>query len=280
MTDRMTSAATLAGVLTVASTLVAPCVVTATTLTETIAGRNAILYQPTNLSPVGSRALVVVLHGGMGNAERISSLRSEGSLNLNAVADAGGFMVAYLNGTRVSSVLGPNMLGWNAGACCGLPADLRVDDVAYLTQAIGAIAERYGIDRNRIFGVGHSNGAMMTQRMLCETDVFAAAVPIAGGLETGAAQCPAGKGKRLMAIHGEMDRNVPLGGGRGKGLARMDFTSQAATATVWQRSGVVYDLQVIPGADHSVDSINAQVLKTESQTLAQKVARFFGLLRH
>ena len=154
MTDRMTSAATLAGVLTVASTLVAPCVVTATTLTETIAGRNAILYQPTNLSPVGSRALVVVLHGGMGNAERISSLRSEGSLNLNAVADAGGFMVAYLNGTRVSSVLGPNMLGWNAGACCGLPADLRVDDVAYLTQAIGAIAERYGINLKGVPVVG------------------------------------------------------------------------------------------------------------------------------
>jgi polyhydroxybutyrate depolymerase len=278
MTDRITPAKSLVGVLALVSSLASPCAVASGIQTETIAGRKAIVYLPENLGPAGSRALVVVLHGGMGNAERIATLRSEGSMNMNAVADEGGFIVAYLNGTRVSRALGPHMLGWNAGSCCGLPVDDRVDDVAYLMQAIGALAGRHGIDRHRVFGVGHSNGAMMTQRMLCETGVYAAAVPIAGGLETGVAQCPAGQGKRIMAIHGADDRNVPLAGGRGKGLARVDFASQAETGEAWHRSGAIFDLQVIAGADHSVDTINAQITKTEFQSLAQKMARFFGLL--
>jgi hypothetical protein len=81
-----------------------------------------------------------------------------------------------------------------------------------------------------------------------------------------------------MAIHGADDQNVPIGGGLGtKSLSRTGFASQAATARVWQNSGAGYELQVIQGADHSVDAINAQIVKVESQTLAQKIARFFGL---
>ena len=71
---------------------------------------------------------------------------------------------------------------------------------------------------------------------------------------------------------------MPVGGGRGQGLARVDFVSEVATARVWQGSGAVYELLVVPGAEHSVDSISAQLQKQESQTLAETTARFFGLL--
>lgn len=246
--------------------------------TDTYAGRSALIYTPTKLPAFGDRALVVVLHGGLGNAQRIASQRSESALNMNAVADEGGFVVAYLNGTPVTRFLGTDKLGWNAGGCCGVPVKNNVNDVGYIQAAVQDIAVRYGIARSRIFGVGHSNGAMMTQRVMCETSLYAAAVPISGPLDTGAQSCPPASGKRLLAIHGADDQNVPISGGRGtKGLSRTDFASEAATARVWQNSGAVYDLQIIAGADHSVDVINAQILKTESQTLAQKVARFFGL---
>ncbi|MBK6591685.1 MAG: hypothetical protein IPG23_02565 [Burkholderiales bacterium] len=227
---------------------------------------------------MGRRALVVVLHGGLGNAERLASARIESALNMNAVADQGGFVVAYLSGTPVARMLGPDKLGWNAGACCGLPAENKVDDVAYLRSAVGEIAAKYGVDPARIFGVGHSNGAMLTQRMVCETTLYAAAVAVSGGLESGASHCPAAHGKRIMAIHGADDTNVPVAGGRGKGLARVDFASQAATAKVWQDSGALYDLRIVAGADHSVQSISRQLLRAESQNLAQTMARFFGLL--
>jgi polyhydroxybutyrate depolymerase len=246
---------------------------------ETYAGRTAIVYVPDQLPPAGQRALVVVLHGGLGSAERIADRKSESAINFNAVADAGGFIVAYLNGTGVARMLSDERRGWNAGACCGVPADKKVDDVSYIQAAVKAIAQRYGIEEQRVFGVGHSNGAMMTQRVMCETRLYAAAVPISGGLETGATTCPDAQGKRLLAIHGAEDKNVPVEGGRGsKGLSRTAYASQAATARVWQNAGATYVLQVVPGADHGVEAIDAQIAKTESQTLAQKITRYFGLL--
>jgi polyhydroxybutyrate depolymerase len=246
--------------------------------TETYGGRDAVVYKPIHLPPFGSRALVVVLHGGLGNAQRIASQRSESALNMNAVAEQGGFLVAYLNGTPVTRLVGADKLGWNAGACCGVPAEKNVNDVGYILAAVEDMAAKYGVERSRIFGVGHSNGAMMTQRVMCEANLYAAAVPVSGPLDTGVHSCPTARGKPLMAIHGADDQNVPIGGGLGtKSLSRTGFASQAATARVWQNSGAGYELQVIQGADHSVDAINAQIVKVESQTLAQKIARFFGL---
>ncbi len=248
-------------------------------ITDTYEGRTALIYVPATLPVIGSRALVVVLHGGLGNAQRISAQQSESALNMNAVADKTGFVVAYLNGTPVARLLGADKLGWNAGKCCGQPAEKKIDDVAYIQATVHAIASKYGIDPSRIYGVGHSNGAMMTQRMMCETSLYAAAVPISGTLENDASICPQARGKRLMAIHGADDRNVPIIGGKGsKGLSHTVYASQAATAEVWQRSGAIYDLQIIKGADHAADSINARIVDAESKTLAQKIAQFFGLL--
>jgi poly(3-hydroxybutyrate) depolymerase len=247
-------------------------------ITEPYQGRTALVYLPSVLPAMGTRALVVVLHGGFGNAQRIATQKSESAMNMNAAAEEGGFVVAYLNGTPVTRILGDDKLGWNAGNCCGQPVQNKIDDVAYITTAATAIAAKYGVDPRRIYGVGHSNGAMMTQRVMCESTLYAAAVPISGPLENGAPTCGQAHGKRLMAIHGADDQNVPVGGGKGsKGISRSSYASQAATRQVWQNSGATYDLQIIRGADHSVDSIGAQIVHAESQTLARKIARFFSL---
>lgn len=279
MTLRLIHNTVLMGTLAAALLLAPVSTVAANITTERVAGRDAVVHVPSTVPAFGSRALVVVLHGGLGNAQRIASAQSERFLGMHALADEGGFVVAYLNGTPVARMLGDDKLGWNAGSCCGQPAEKQVDDVAYIQAAVAEIASRHGVDRSRVFGMGHSNGAMLTQRVMCETSVYAAAVPISGGLENGASMCPAARGKRIMAIHGADDQNVPVEGGKGaRGLSRVAFNSEAATAQVWKDSGAQYDLQIIPGASHGVDSINAQLVKTQSQSLAQKVARFFGLL--
>lgn len=247
-------------------------------VTENYSGRDAIIYTPSQMAPVEQRALVIVLHGGLGNAQRLASQQSESALNLDGVAEANGFVVAYLNGTPVARFLGARRLGWNAGDCCGQPAENKVDDVTYVRNAAQQIAQKYGIATGRIFGVGHSNGAMMTQRVMCETSLYASAVSISGALENGMDQCPAARGKHLLALHGADDKNVPIDGGRGsKGLSRTAYASQAETAKVWQNSGAVYELQIIAGADHAVDAIDAQIRATEKQSLAQKITRFLGL---
>src|SRR6202034_4418342 len=106
------------------------------------------------------------------NAQRIESGQSENSLNMDSVAEHDGFIVAYLNGTPVTRFLGDKFLGWNAGGgCCGQPAQNNVDDVSYIKGAVSYLIQKYALDPRRVFGLGHSNGAMMTQRLICETDI-------------------------------------------------------------------------------------------------------------
>lgn len=242
-------------------------------------GREMIVHQPETLPPTGSRSLVIVLHGGLGNADRIARRQSEGGLNMDAVADKSGFIVAYLNGTPVTRALGDRFLGWNAGGgCCGQSAANRVDDVAYIKGAVEWLIRRYGVDRARVFGIGHSNGAMMTLRLICETGIYAAGVALSGPLNLDVAACPAAHGARILAIHGEADENVPVEGGVGrKGLSRVAFASEARSKATFTASGATYDLQIVPGADHQLDHIEAAIERTEGVAIAEKAAQFFGL---
>jgi polyhydroxybutyrate depolymerase len=251
------------------------------TTTVSYGGRDMLVFEPSQLPPSGSRALVVVLHGGLGNAKRIASQQAESGLNMDAVAEKNGFIVAYLNGTPVTRNLGSQFLGWNAGGgCCGLSAQNNIDDVAYISGAVDDLARRYGIDRTRVYGTGHSNGAMMTQRLVCETQLYAAAVAISGPLNLETKGCAASQGRRLLAIHGEDDRNVPIEGGVGtKGLARVAFRSEADAQHIFEGAGASYVLQIVKGADHMLDHIQSAIVKTEGVTIAEKSARFFGLVK-
>lgn len=265
--------------LALAGAVIAPISASAADTVAHYGGRDMIVHVPARLPASGSRALIVVLHGGMGNADRIANSQSESGLNLDAEADRDGFVVVYLNGTAVTRFAGARALGWNAGGgCCGQPARNGTDDVAYISGAVGFLAGKYGIDRKRVFGIGHSNGAMMTQRILCETSLYAAGVAISGPLNLPVAQCPSAKGRRILAIHGADDQNVPIAGGRGtRGLAQVAWSSEARARQVMTGSGASYDLQIVPGADHMLDHLSAAIAKSEGVTIARKAAAFFGL---
>jgi polyhydroxybutyrate depolymerase len=247
---------------------------------EVFQGRSLIVYVPAQLPAPGSRALVIVLHGGLGNAQRIESGRSEHGLNLDAVAQRARFLVSYLNGTPVTRRLGADKLGWNAGGgCCGVAAENNVDDVAYVESAVADLIRRYGVDRNRVYGIGHSNGAMMVQRLMCETGTLAATVAISGPLNVEPADCAAAHGKKILAIHGAEDANVPIAGGRGtQGLSAAVYNSEERTQRSFANSGAQFELQVVPGADHKLDNIQRAIEHTEGRSIAEKAAQFFGLL--
>lgn len=248
-------------------------------LTDSYGGRAMIVHVPATLPASGRRALVIVLHGGLGNADRIAGQQAESGLNMDAVADRDGFVVAYLNGTPVTRFMGAKFLGWNAGGgCCGQPALNGTDDVAYIGGAVDYLAGKYGIDRRKAFVVGHSNGAMMAQRMICETRVFAAAVAISGPLNLDTARCPSARGLSVLAIHGADDANVPIAGGKGsKGLARVAFRSEAQSQAVMTASGAHYTLQIVPGADHYLDHIGARIRQSEGISIGEKAAHAFGI---
>lgn len=237
-------------------------------------GREILVYVAQN-APPKNRAMVVILHGGMGNANHIFSVIGE---QFKDAADEGGFVVAYLNGSAATRV-GGEYHAWNAGGeCCGQPFEKGVDDIAYISRAVSYLADKYGVDKSKVFGMGHSNGAMMTQRLMCETDLYQAAIPVSGPLNIEAQSCPPAYHKKIRAIHGELDENVPIGGGYGtKGVAHINYKSQEYSKGAFEESSAEYTIDIVKGTDHSLQNIAAAIEKREGRTFARDAALFFGL---
>jgi poly(3-hydroxybutyrate) depolymerase len=247
--------------------------------TLTFGGRELYVHIPSQLPKEGTRALVVVLHGGFGNAQHIAMQDgAESGLNLDSVADKYGFIVAYLNGTAVTPFLGDDKKGWNAGLCCRKAADNKIDDVKYISDAVNYLAGKYAIDNKRIYGLGHSNGAMMTQRIICETGLYAAGISISGTLAIETDHCQGAQGKNILDIHGKKDIVVPIKGGWSVGIAGANYKKpQDYAKQTFERSGAHYTLQVLAGAGHMLDTIEQAVRQQEGISLQEKIVRFFGL---
>lgn len=109
-----------------------------------------------------------MLHGGFGNARQ-----AERSDDWDELADSEKFVVVYPDGlNRAWNV--------NGGGCCGRSARDGVDDVAFIGAAVADVAHNVGIDANRVYAAGMSNGAMMAYTMACNTGIFAAIGPVSG----------------------------------------------------------------------------------------------------
>jgi polyhydroxybutyrate depolymerase len=106
----------------------------------------------------------------------------EVEFGMDSSADSNGYLVAYPNGTRISTVLTPDPVakqdqyGWNAGQCCGLPVTKHVNDVGFLLKVISDIAARTPVNLRRVYVTGISNGGMMAYAMAAEASNHIAAI--------------------------------------------------------------------------------------------------------
>jgi polyhydroxybutyrate depolymerase len=167
------------------------------------------LYAPGQKTS-GPRPLMLVLHGGMGNAEE-----TEKTTGMNHIARLHDFIVVYPNGIGGRLGFMKNRRTWNAGDCCGRAVKDRVNDVQFLQQLIEKLNRDRLIDSERVYITGISNGAMMAYRFACEAgNHVAAIVPVAGTLAM--EHCSSANNVAVMHIHGSQDSNVPLEGGEGK----------------------------------------------------------------
>lgn len=182
--------------------------------------RTVHLYRPAGLD--GPAPLVVMLHGGYGDGAQ-----AERSYNWDTEADSGRFVVAYPDGVGRA---------WNAGTCCGTPKNAGIDDVGFLSAMVSHIGQQMPIDTARVYATGMSNGAMMTLRLGCQTELFAAIAPVAGTL---VADCSQAKPTSVLQIHGTADDRVPFDGGPGKGVTlsgtpMVDGPSVVAVNNTWR----------------------------------------------
>ena len=197
--------------------------------------------------------LVIVLHGGMGNAEQ--TVRMTG---LNSTAYKNGFIVVYPDGTGAH---GDRVLTWNVLFGFGYAQRNNVDDVGFIRALVGTLEGKYVVDPSRIFATGISNGAMLTYLLGSEaSDIFAAIAPVAGAVGA----VPAGGGSQVLfpapagpvsviAFHGKMDKAVPYDGGKGTGLVNATYVPVSQSIGDWVGwDGCQATVQQLKSADGNV----------------------------
>ncbi|HUU62133.1 MAG TPA: PHB depolymerase family esterase, partial [Acidimicrobiia bacterium] len=137
--------------------------------------------------------LVIVFHGFMGSPEEL-----EESIGMTALAAEEGFLVVYPEGA-------------------GRPRRWRSDprqgdgDVAFIRDLVALLGDAVGIDWQRVYTAGMSNGGGMAARLACDaSDLVAAAGAVAGAYPTG--DCSPGRPVPVVAFHGTADPIVPYEG--------------------------------------------------------------------
>ena len=176
---------------------------------------------PANYDAAVPAPLLIVLHGyGSFGAETADYL------GLDPYAEANGVLTAYPEGTPDPG----GLQHWNATR--DDTAASGVDDADYLSGLVAEVADTANVDPDRVFAMGHSNGAFMAYRMACDhADVFSAAVSLAGATLETADECQAAGPIAVLEIHGDHDDVVLYGGGTlGTGNA---YPSVVDTASLW-----------------------------------------------
>ena len=210
--------------------------------------RGYLVHIPPGVEAAGPLPLVLVLHGGGGNANQVR--RSTG---FDAVADEYGFIAVFPHGNgRLSDEF---LLTWNAGNCCSYARDAGIDDVSFLRATVAAVVEEFGGDPGRIFATGMSNGGMMGYRLACDAaDLFLGVAPVAGALNL---DCQPSRPISLLAIHGTDDLHVLYEGG--EPIERADPAPRIDTSVADSVGFFVEHDRCLPDAATSMPAISQDV---------------------
>ncbi len=197
------------------------------TLTQDRHERSYLLHVPEALDFSQPLAVVLVFHGGTGNAQHALQMSK-----FNTVADQHGFLVVYPNGTGPLS--NDKLLTWNGGDCCAYAQENNVDDVGFVRALVADLQSLTAIDPQRIYATGISNGGILSHRLGCEAaDLFAAIAPVAGTLNF--SPCNPSRPISVLMFHGTADEHLPYDGGVGpKSLVGVDFASVQESVDFWR----------------------------------------------
>jgi polyhydroxybutyrate depolymerase len=183
----------------------------------------------------GPAPVVIVLHGGGGNASNAAKMTG-----FDRVAAREGLVAVYPNGTAGRE--GGRLLTWNAGHCCASAMEKRIDDVGFIAGIIDALVASGLADASRVYVTGMSNGGMMSHRLGRElSERIAAIAPVVGAV-FGDEPPPQAPTPAFIVVGGE-DRTVPAAGGPlqlramlgRRSAADHDVAPAIAQATYWAR---------------------------------------------
>ncbi|MFZ1291168.1 MAG: T9SS type A sorting domain-containing protein [Melioribacteraceae bacterium] len=210
-----------------------------------------------NYSEEKKYPLVLVLHGGFGNAYNIEE---QSQFSNKADTAKIPFIVVYPEGVKSSL----NISTWNAGGCCGYSANTNIDDVDFISSLLDTIENKYKIDENKIYASGLSNGGMMSYRLAAElSNRIAAIAPVASVMVNENIFEPE-KQIPIIHFHSFLDDSVPIEGGLGDGAANYDYPPLDSVLNVWA------DLNSCNNIDTIYNEVGEYLYKTWTQCKDEK----------
>ena len=171
--------------------------------------------------------LVIVLHGGMGEADNVFS-----RMSWPDIARREGFILAAPKGTDKQ---------WNDGRGVTITGKtLTADDTGFIAALIDKLVREHGADSRAVFITGVSNGGLMSMRFACERSTMLAAVApvIATMPENLVPSCKQAPALPALFMAGTADPIMTYDGSPSKLAARTGPTtpmlSMPATLDLWR----------------------------------------------
>src|SRR5437868_10761991 len=162
--------------------------------------REYIIHLPTNYSESTKLPLVMIFHGGGGNAKQM-----QGFYGMDEIADAENFICVYPQGINKQ---------WNDGREFKESISAN-DDVLFINNMLDSIIKHYAVNTKRIFSTGISNGAFFSIYLSYKiSDRILAVAPVCGSIpEKIFAEFTPAMPISVMLINGTRDPLVPYNGG-------------------------------------------------------------------
>ena len=187
--------------------------------------------------------LVLVFHGGLGNADNIETMT-----DFSLKADTSDFIVVYPYGT---GAFDKKLLTWNTWDCCGYAHKKKIDDVSFIKKMLDVLKSKYKINEKMIYATGMSNGGMMCYMLACEmSDVFAAVAPVVATMFEDA-DCNPSNELSMIIFNSIDDQNIPYEGGIGeRSLVKVNKMPVEKVVDFWSKKFNCRLLNKIDGTDY------------------------------
>ena len=202
--------------------------------------RSYLLHVPPGLPPDKPVPLVLVFHGGGGQAAGTETYMT----HFSEPADRESFLVVYPQG------VGNN---WNDGRDnpSSTAATENVDDLAFVLALIDAVAKEHPVDGKRVYATGISNGAIFAHYLAANhPEKIAAIAPVAGGLaDPFHKQFHPKEPVSVLILQGTDDPLVPYGGGNIRPGNRGKVLATEETVKLWVQADGCAAEEDVPDKD-------------------------------
>lgn len=204
-----------------------PTIKPASSLTEKVRHegiqRTYHVYLPEGFNPQKSLPLVLALHGGGGTGRQFDQALSQGQLK--TIANQRGVILVFPDGMNRQ---------WSDGRTQHLKRNKSYDDVGFISKVIDRMIDDYGVDSQRVYVTGISNGGFMSVRLALDlSDKIAAIAPVTAQLPLALQDKTPKQPISVMIVNGTEDPIVPYQGGHVRlfrfGRSRGEILSTADT---------------------------------------------------